>query len=175
MFTLPLGNLARSRRDWTIQQLRYGYQNTNGANDNQSDIYSLNNNAKDGTYLAVWAIFAFWQTQLPIMRAVMIFGLDNVPGTNNDFQLMPGTPLIPGFTTFSHNSAPVAPGIGMGLMANGENWFERADAPLFILPPGYKLVLFTQVFLGLIPLNTPSFVNFVWGPYTVGKTPRRTT
>lgn len=172
-YIAPLGNFARQRRDWTIETLRYGRQYTIGTNNNLGDVYTLNNDAKDGTSLAVWGILGFYQNTLPMMQAVMLPGLQSKPANVLDFQLYPTSPTVPGYTQYAHANPSYGTTAGIIFLANGIDWFMMPDAPLFILPPNYVLWVNPFCPQGLLQWNSPSFVNFLWGPYTQGKTPRR--
>ena len=169
----PLGNLARQRRDWNIELLRYGSKQTTGTNNNLSDNYTLNNDANDGTWLAIWGVQAYYQGPNQLWQMVMFPGLATKPSPNLDFQLMLTAPNQPGYTALAHAIAPFTIGGGLLFLSNGIDWMMLPDAPLMIIPPGWAMVVFPQIWQGLLQPNSPSFVNFLWGPYQHGKTPRR--
>jgi len=172
---LPLGNLARSRRDWTLDTLRYGGKSASGTNNNLPDVYTLSNNAKDGTYLAIWGILAYWQGANPWFQMVMQPASITQPSPNLDFQLNLNAPQTPGYTAVNHVIAPFSIGGGLIFLGNGIDWFMFPDAPIMVLPPNWTCYIWPIAILSLLQWNTPSFANFLWGPYTPAKTPRRTT
>jgi hypothetical protein len=100
MLKMPLGSFARSRKDWTLETLRYGSLSTNGQGGNFTPIYSLSNDAKDGTKIAVWGILA-WYTSVSGMMFVNSQPGQKTPANGLDQQLIPGTPAIPGFTNLT--------------------------------------------------------------------------
>lgn len=171
MITTPLGSLARSRKDWTIEQLRYGQIHTNGADDNLSDVYSLNNNAGDGSPIALWGVLAFYSVNRPTMVLSLQPALQGTP-SNDDFQLMGNSAATAGYTSFFHNTVSWTAGQGILFIADGRHWLTNGESPLFIIPVGSAAVVLTYTSLGLNPPGAESAVTFLWGPYSTARLKR---
>lgn len=172
MFKLPLGTFARSRKDWSAEQLRYGSQRSNGADNNNADVYYLNNNASDGSYLAVWRIWMWYSGVYNQIAVAWNFGLTGSILNDNSRQLIPNAPAIAGYTAFQ-NGGPT-PGIPPAIIftGNGINPVSFDDVPIAILPPGWCLTVFGITPVNPLPINSPSWCTFLWGP---SATPKLTT
>lgn len=164
----PLGNFARSRRDLSVETLRMGSQFTNGQDDNLSDNYFLNNNATDGSSIAVWGVLAYYYGREHLMMA----GVRNqLNGTQppTDFQIYPSAAMVPGYTSFLHDTSPLHVQLGVYFITDGITWLQNGDVPLAILPVGYSYIVSTWANYGLLPFVAPSFCSFVWGPYSTAR------
>ena len=169
---LPLGNFARSRRDWNVENLRWGALQAVGAQDNLGDNYSLNNNAKDGTYLALYAVLAYsgsTRASMALSTQNQVFGLAQ---NSFDFGMNPNAAKIAGYVNYFHGSTSWTPTQAIMFLADGIHMLSNYDAPLLLIPPNQSAVVQTLVQIGLLPSQTPTWCSFLWGEYQVGKTPR---
>ncbi len=172
MIKMPLGSFFRSRKDWTLEQLRYGSVVDTATANTYASITSLNNDAKDGTQLAVWGILALYTSTRGLMIAGMVQGQMGTfvkPG----FQLNPLAAAIPGYVATTRATGTLEPQTtGIIFKADGSTWLQN-DIPLFIIPPGYRCDVLPFEPIGLYNTSAMSAVTFLWGPYATARAQRR--
>ena len=162
MLKLPLGVFSRSRKDWTVDNLRYSslyIEQAAGAG--YYSQMSLNNNAKNGSYLAVWGILATWSGSRPMAQANLQAGQGGNPN-GIDYQLNPATPPIPGYGSANSNTLPNQGAWTMIFRADG-SWTNNGDVPLFIVPPNYYVNCYAFIPLGNCPGRGEFAVTYLWG------------
>lgn len=147
-----------------IARLAYGGVYSSGTNP-QAACYLYNDSSK-GDYLAVYGILGYHAATPQLMGAAIIKLRDNgAPG--NVAMLVPGTGQINGLITvngavgvFQGNQNPVI------FKGDGSLFLTNGDVPLFVVPPGYSLVVGAWQILGSAPTNDPTSCSFVWGIYS---------
>lgn len=164
MLPPQLGTLTRSRRDWDIENLKYSTNTFNGANNNFTVIYSLNNNSKDGSALAVYGILAWLNASLQLMTAWPVSG-NSGSASGTDFMLKPDAATIPGFSSVASATSTGFPTQSLNFWADGKTWLSNFDAPLFIIPSGWRLTVIEVNQLGLFQPNLLSSIVFLYGQY----------
>lgn len=168
MVRMPLGNFSRSRKDWQLETLRYGSQVDTGTTSTLASIYSLNNNANDGTYLALWGILGWYGSARGMMIANTVFGqVGGFAGT--PVQLNPTAPACPGLNTLNRNTNNGEPIVGVAFTADGATWFSNGDIPLFLIPPNWRVDCLPFEPIGNFSTGAPSSITFLWGPYGAAK------
>jgi len=140
----------------------------NATGNTLTPIFALNNNASDGTSLAVWGVLAYWSSPRGLMSIWPAFGFSgNTPG--NDGQLNPIAAQIPGFTSSVIDTSHNEPITGIVYAADGRQWLDNGDIPLFILPPTWSVRILCYEPAGTFPSGAISSVTFLWGPYATAK------
>jgi hypothetical protein len=165
MANLPLGTFARSSKHWQLESLRYSSQLDTGTTSTLASIYSLNNNANDGSSLAVWAILAYYSSPRGLMIAGPVYGLQLGGFASTPSQLKPDTRTVFGISTLNRNTSVGEPTVGMIWAADGKTWLTHGDIPLWILPAGWRLDVLPCEPIGLFDSGATSFVTFLFGPY----------
>lgn len=168
---LPLGNFARSRRDFAVEGLRYSSASSNGTGNNFTVIYSLNNNSMDGSALAVYGLLGWYTSARQMMCA---WPEQNLAGADfgNNIMLKPDMGAIGGYVSVGNNTSVGQPTQGLVFKADGSTWMTNFDAPLFILPVGWRLAVIAWEPIGLYAGNTLSAMTFLYGNYATARISR---
>lgn len=167
----PLGSLTRSRKDWTLEGLRYGTNQNTATGNTLTAAYTLNNNAIDGTYLALWSMLAYYSSPRGMMVAWSQAGL--IPPANGlDAQLIPGTKAIAGYTNTGVVTNTGLPVKGMVFRADGREFLNGGDVPLFVIPPNWSVTVIAWEPVGNYNFGAISAVTFLWGEYSSAKSNR---
>jgi len=161
---LPLGTFTRSRRDWNVEGLKYSAGSSNGTDNQYTVIYSLNNNDKAGTPLAVYQILAWHTGPTGTMVAFPIYGLQGNP-SNIDSMLKPDAGLIAGYCSVQNNTSSGEITNGLVFKADGSTWLGNLDSPLFIIPVNWRLCVVEWAPVGQYTGPSLSAITFLYGEY----------
>lgn len=165
MVRTPLGNLSRSRKDWTLEGLRIGTAQDTATGTTLTAAYSLNNNAADGTYLALWGVLAFCSAPRGMMVMWNQAGL-TTPANGLDAQIIPTAKAIAGFTNKNIGTTLNQPTAGIVFAADGRQFITNGDVPLFIIPPNNRVSVIAWEPVGNFNFGAITAVTFVWGEYS---------
>lgn len=169
----PLGSFMRGRRDWSIEQLMLGGCTTSGSSGHSR--ISLNNNSKQGNYLAVYGILAWRGYSVKTMVAFLSMVQDGLPApTQQPYTnaVVPGNAAIDGYIGQA-NTAGGYGYSGLWFLADGSHWLTMGDTPLFVLPPGWLVaVQMINPNSNSVPAGEQFTASFLWGYYKSSKVPR---
>ena len=137
----PLGILSRGRRDWSIEQQQWGAGSSFSSGGGPQEV-SLNNNDPLGQTLAVYALTP-WSLYFPqLVHVAPVARLD----TNNAqslYQVRSGNPPIAGYVSQTNRVDNTIGSPATVFKADGSMIALGDGTPLFLLQPGWQLVVYS--------------------------------
>jgi len=157
----PLGILARSRRDWAIQQQEW-YSATYEQAGGGGPQISLNNDDALGRRLAVYAIVP-WTASYP--QLVSVYPIKRID-TGNPTANVPvifGTASISGRITGLARIDTGGTSSALTVKADGSLIAMPDGSPMFIIPSGAQLVVYAMTPYATNLTSGYLICSFLWG------------
>ena len=157
----PLGIFSRGRRDWSIeaQQWCYAQESSVGAGGPQ---VNFNNNSALGQRIAIYALIPWTGMNPPLVQVVPVFRAeDNLVQT--PYQVHVNNPPIAGHLSRANRVDTAIGPAGFVCIANGSIIAMPDGVPLWILDPGWQLVVYVSNPAFLNPLSGALSCAVLWG------------